>query len=94
MPHGMGKKKKGASVSPMSAVLRLVAQACLTLCNPMDCSPPDSTVHGDSSGSNTGVGGHALLHGIFPTQRSNPDLPHCRRILYCLSHQGSHGRFM
>ena len=31
----------------------------------------------------------SLLHGIFPTQRSNPDLPHCRRILYQLSHQGS-----
>ena len=32
---------------------------------------------------------HALLQGIFPTQRSNPGLPHCRRILYRLSHQGS-----
>ena len=27
--------------------------------------------------------------GIFPTQGSNPGLPHCRRILYQLSHQGS-----
>ena len=25
-----------------------VAQSCLTLCNPMDCSPPDSSVHGIS----------------------------------------------
>ena len=31
----------------------------------------------------------ALLQGIFPTQGSNPGLPHCRQILYCLSHQGS-----
>ena len=31
----------------------------------------------------------SLLQGIFPTQRLNPDLPHCRRILYCLSHQES-----
>ena len=31
----------------------------------------------------------ALLEGIFPTQGSNPDLPHCRWILYHLSHQGS-----
>ena len=38
---------------------------------------------------NTGVGCHALLQGIFPTQRSNPSLPHCRRIFYHLSHQGS-----
>ena len=29
--------------------------------------------------------------GIFPTQGSNPGLPHCRQILYQLSHQGSLG---
>ena len=40
------------------------------------------------SRQNTGVGCHALLQGIFPTQGSNPDLPHCREILYHLSHQG------
>ena len=60
----------------------LVAQPCLTLCDPMDCSPPGSTVHGDSPGKNTGVGCHALLQGIFPTQGLNPGLPHCRWILY------------
>ena len=37
------------------AVLCLVAQSCLTLCNPMDCSPPGTSVHGDSLGKNTGV---------------------------------------
>ena len=36
---------------------------------------------------NTGVGTHSLLQGIFPTQGSNPGLPHCRQILYCLSYQ-------
>ena len=40
-------------------------------------------------GQNTGVGSHSLLQGIFPTQGSNPSLPHCRQILYCLRHQGS-----
>ena len=50
---------------------------------------PSSSVHGDSPGKNTGVGCHALLQGIFPTQRSNPGLPPCRWSLYCLSHQGS-----
>ena len=40
-------------------------------------------------GQNTGVGSHSLLQGILPTQGSNPDLPHCRQILYQLSHQGS-----
>ena len=34
----------------------LVAHSCPTLCNPMDCSPPGSSVHGDSPGKNTGVG--------------------------------------
>ena len=65
-----------------------VAQLCLTLCNPVDCSPPGSSVHADSPGKNTKVGCYALLHGIFPTKWSNPGLLHCRRILYHLSHQG------
>ena len=52
------------------------AQSCLTLCYPMDCSPWNST------GQNTGVGSFSLLQGIFPTQGSNPGLPHCRQILY------------
>ena len=51
----------------------------------MECSPPGSSIHGDSPGKNTGVGCHSLLQGIFPTQGSNPGLPHCRWILYCLS---------
>ena len=55
----------------------------------MVCSPPGSFVHGDSPGKNTGMGCHALLQGIFPTHGSNPGLPHCRHILYHLSHQGS-----
>ena len=38
---------------------------------------------------NTGVGSHSLLQGIFLTQGSNPGFPHCRQILYCLSHQGN-----
>ena len=61
--------------------LGLVAQSCPTLCDPMDWSPPGSSVHGDSPGKNSAVGCHALLQGIFPTQGSNPGLPHCRQIL-------------
>ena len=45
----------------------------------------------NSPGQNTGVGSRSLLQGIFPTQGSNPGLPHCRRILYQLSHKGSPG---
>ena len=55
----------------------------------MDCSPPSSSVHGDSPGKNTGVGCHALFQGIFLIQGSNPGLIHCRQILCCLNHQGS-----
>ena len=73
-----------------AAVLCLVAQSCLILCNPMDCSPSGSSVHGDSPGKNTGVGCCALLlQEIVPTEGSNPGLPHCKQVLYCLSHQGS-----
>ena len=43
----------------------------------------------ESLGQNTGMGSLSLLQGILPTQGSNPGLPHCRRILYQLSHQGS-----
>ena len=38
---------------------------------------------------NTRVGSYSLLQGIFPTRGLNPGLPHCRQILYQLSHQGS-----
>ena len=44
---------------------------------------------GDSPGQNTGVGSLSLLQGIFPTRGLNPSLPHCRQILYQLSHKGS-----
>ena len=67
----------------------IVAQLCPTLCSPMNCILPGSSVHGDSPGKNTGVGCLALLQGIFPTQVLNPDLLHCRQILYHLSHEGS-----
>ena len=43
----------------------------------------------NSPGQNTGVGSLSLFQGIFPTQGSNPGLPHCRQILYQLSHKGS-----
>ena len=48
----------------------------------------------DFPGKNTGVGYHALLQGIFLTQGLNPDLLHCRQILYHLSHQGTFTRMV
>ena len=70
-------------------MLFLVTQSCPTLCDPMDWSPSGSSVHGDSPGKNTGVGCHALLQEVFPTQGLNPGLPHCRQIIYPLSPQGN-----
>ena len=79
------------AISVMCLSLTKSLQLYPLLCNPVDCSPPGSSVHGDSPGKNTGVGCHAVLQGIFPTQGSNPGLLHCRWILFCLSHQGSPG---
>ena len=73
----------------------LVAHSCRTLCNPMDCSQPGSSVHGDSPGKNTGVGCHAFFQGIFPTQRSNlggslePRSPAFQENSLPSEHQGS-----
>ena len=71
------------------AVLCLVTQLCPSLCDPTDCSLPGSSIHGDCPGKSTGVGCHALLQGIFPTQGPNPGLTHCRWILYHLSHEAN-----
>ena len=60
-----------------------VTQLCLTL-RPHGLYSP-----WNSPGQNTGMGSRCLLQGIFPTQGSNPSLPHCRQILYQKSHRGS-----
>ena len=73
----------------LSAVLCLVAQSCSTLCDPMDCSRPGSSVHADSPGKNTGVGSLSLLQRNFLTQELNRGLLHCRQVPYQLSCQGS-----
>ena len=62
-----------------------MAQSCPTLCDPVDYSQAPLCM--DSPGKKTGVGCHALLQGIFPTQGSNSGLSNCRWILYWLSHQ-------
>ena len=92
--HANGKQKKAGVAILISDKIDLkikitrdkegwseIAQSCPTLCDPMDCSPPGSSVHGILPGKNTGVGCHFLLQGIFPTQGSNPSLPHCRQML-------------
>ena len=59
-----------------------VSQSCPTLCEPLDCSLPGSSVHGiPQARKNTRVASCSLLQGIFLTQGSNPGLPHWRWIL-------------
>ena len=62
-------------------------QLCSTLCDPMDCSPSGSSVHGNVQARILGY--HSLLQGIFPTQGSNSGLLHCRQTLYRMSQQSS-----
>ena len=71
-----GKKRKLLDQSESES--RSVVSNSLQLCSPWN-----------SPGQNTGVDSCSLLQGIFPTQGLNPGLPHCRRILYQLSYQGS-----
>ena len=71
----------------MKKVKMLVAQSCPTLYNPMDYSLPLSIEF--SRQEYWSVGSHSLLQGIFPTQKLNQGLLHCRQLLYQLSYQGN-----
>ena len=62
---------------------------CPTLCDPHGPQPTRLLCRWNSPGQHTGVGCHSLCQGIFLTQGLNPGCPHCRRILYHLSHRGS-----
>ena len=59
------------------------------LCNPMDCSLSGSSVHRIFQARVLEWIAISFSRGIFLTQGSNPGLPHCRQMLYRLSHQGS-----
>ena len=65
----------------LPAVQVKATQLCLAF-----CYPKDYTVHGILQAR---IGSLSLFQEIFPTQGSNPGLPHCRQILYQLSHKGS-----
>ena len=71
-----------------NALLCLVVQSYLTLCNSMDCSPRGSSAMGFSRQEYWSGLPCPPRQGIFPTQGLNPGFPHCRQILYQLSHQG------
>ena len=63
-----------------AAAAAKLLQSCLTLCR---LQPDRLLCPWDFPDQNTGVGCHALLHGIIPTMGWNPGLLHCRQILYC-----------
>ena len=69
--------------SPAQSLLsvHLITELCPTLCDSMDCSPPGSSVQGETPGKNTTVGCHGLLQGVFPTPGLNSGLPRHRQIL-------------
>ena len=83
MEMSMNKINFLSYVEERTVVVVKVAQSCPTL-RPHGLYSP-----WNSPGQNTGVGSLFLLQGIFPTQGLNPGLPHCRWILYQLSHRGS-----
>ena len=66
-----------------------VAQSCLALCDPMDCSPPGSSVHGILQARILQWVAMPSSRGSSPTQGSNLCLLNCRGILYLLRHLGS-----
>ena len=65
----------------------LVTQSDPTLCDPMDCRPLGSSVHGILQARTL----EWAAWGFFLTRSVNPGLLHLRQILYCLSHQGLPG---
>ena len=58
-----------------------IPQSCPTLSDPMDCSPPDSSIHGIFQARVLEWVAIAFSRGIFPTQGSNLGLPRCRQTL-------------
>ena len=66
----------------------LVSQLCPTLCDPMDCSPPGSSVRAFLQAGILEWVAIPFSRGISRTQGSSPGLQHCRQILYRLNHQG------
>ena len=84
-------------IRPIVLLVSEVAQSCLTLCDPMDCSLPGSTVHGIFQArvlewvaiSFSRESSWKIKSKIkIKTQGLNPGLPNYRQMLYRLSHQG------
>ena len=93
MSQELGKKPKKAGEVEVKRVQNfntamvkvLVTWLCLTLCKPMNCSPPGSSVHGILQAGTLELVA-VPFQGILLTQGSNLDLLHCRQVVYHLSH--------
>ena len=81
------------SVGKRCAVLCLVIQSYPTLCDPVDYSPPGSSLHGILQAKILQWVAMPSSRAIFPTQGSKPGLLYSKWILYWLSHQGSPGKY-
>ena len=88
------KKIKSVTTSTSPPSGRSVTKLCSTLATPWTIAhqAPLSRLlcPWDFPDKNSGMGCHFLLQGIFPTQKLNLGLLHCRRILYQLSYEGTH----
>ena len=82
----MGWHRAGQDWSDLAAAAAVVSESRSVV---SDFVRPNGLYSPWNSDQDTGVGSHSLLQGIFPTQGLNPGLPHCRQILYQLSHKGS-----
>ena len=89
--HG-GCSQMGSCLLPTRLSLQTRdTKPCPSLCDPMDCSLPGSSLHGIFQARILEWEAIILLQEIFPTQGSNPGLLHCGQTLYRLSHQGRGG---
>ena len=86
-------RKKCCALCPLGAVTTLKCRtygyfvfSFRLFATPWSMQPLGGYSPWNSPGQNTGGGSLSLLQGIFPTQGSNPDLPHCRQILYQLNY--------
>ena len=75
--------------APFLLFYYVISKLCPTLCDPMDCGSPGSSVDEVSQARILGVGFHFLLQGIFLTQGSNLNLLHWQADSLPLNHQGS-----
>ena len=87
MGHKESDTTERLSLNPLPPFVLCVAQSYLTLCDPMDCSPPGSSVHGVFQSRILEWVIISSSRGISQTQGSNQCFLCLLQILYLLSHQ-------